>query len=74
MHMLFMLFEPVAHPLLPVVVVAIVSLFFPTVLEAIPSGWSIYIMHSPKCPPAISNSTNKLLQLVANIATARATR
>ena len=67
LHPLFMLFEFVAHPLLPIVV-AMVLLFFPTVLKVVPSDWNIHILHGPKRLPAISNSVGKLLQLATNTA------
>ena len=73
LHPFFTTFEPVAHPLLPVVV-ATVPFFFPTVSEAIPSDWSIHLLRSQEGPPAICNSSSNLLLLAANTVIARATR
>ena len=70
---LFTMFEPVAHQLLPIVV-AMVPLFFPTVLEAVPSDWNIHFLHGLKHSPAICNSASNLLKPAANIAIARAAR
>ena len=59
-----MMFESVAHPLLPVVV-ATVSLFFPTVSEAVHSNRGLhvhsYISHIPM-PPIVFSSGWRQLQ------------
>ena len=72
LHPFFTTFEPVAHPLLAVVV-ATVPFFFPTVSEAVHSNSSIHLLHDPERPPAIYKSSSNLLLLAANTAIARAT-
>ena len=72
LHPFFTTFEPVAHPLLPVVV-ATVPFFFPTVSETVPSNWSIHLLRGPKHSPTICNSLSNLLLLAASTAIARAT-
>ena len=71
LHLFFMPFESVAHPLLAVIA-ATVPFFFPTVLETVPSDWRIYLLHSPKQLPATCNSSSNLLLPAANIVIARA--
>ena len=67
LHPFFMSFEPVAHPLLAVVI-AMVLLFFPTVLEAVHSDWSVHLLHGPERPPTIWKTSSNLLLLAANAA------
>ena len=62
-----MLFEPVAHPLLAVVV-ATVPLFFPTVSEAVHSDWSVHLLRGPKRPPTIWKTSSNLVLPAANAA------
>ena len=69
---LFTTFEPVAHPLLPVVV-ATVPFFFPTVSEAVHSDSSIPLLRGPERPPTICKISSNLLLPAANIVIARAT-
>ena len=51
-----------------------VPFFFPTVLETVPSDWSIHLLRGPEHPPTICNSSRNLLLPAANTAIARATR
>ena len=66
LHPFFTSFEPVAHPLLAVVV-ATVPLFFPTVSEAVHSDWSVHLLRSPERPPTIWKTSSNLLLPVANV-------
>ena len=72
LDLFFTPFEPVAHPLLAVVV-ATVPFFFPMVSETVPSDLRIYLLRGPEQPPATCNSLSNLLLPIANIAIARAT-
>ena len=49
LDLLFMPFEPIVCPLMPVVQ-GTVPLLFPMVSEAIPSNWSLHILCTPKTP------------------------
>ena len=67
LHPFFTSFEPVAHPLLAVVV-ATVPLFFPTVSEAVHSDWSVHLLRGPERPPTIWKTSSNLLLPAANAA------
>ena len=67
----FTTFQPVYHPLLPVVV-ATVPFFFPTVSEAVHSDSSIHLLCGPERPPAICKSFSNLLLLATSTVIARA--
>ena len=56
LHPFFTTFEPVAHPLLPIVL-AMVLLFFPMVSEAVHFQFEYsLIAHGPERPPVICNN------------------
>ena len=67
LHPFFTSFEPVAHPLLAVVV-ATVPLFFPTVSEAVHSDWSVHLLCGPERPPTIWKTSSNLVLPAPNAA------
>ena len=67
LHPFFMSFEPVAHPL-QAVVLATVPLFFPTVLEAVHSDWSVHLLRGPERLPTICKTSSNLLLPAASTA------
>ena len=69
LRLLFMTFESIAHPLLPIVV-ATVPFFFPTVLEAVHSDWSVHLLRGLERPPTIWKTSSNLLLPAANAAIA----